>query len=151
MLTVTVIDNKPILDGQFGGDTLELVFRQDYDMTFSGAGVATEILDGVCNQAAQDAGSTVTAGVNVSSTFVPRPLLGACAPFGRFLDVAISQAPITPGMFFQGGLFFNFREGAAGQAITLPFIMSVSVPEPTTLILLGLGLAGLEWKMRKRY
>jgi hypothetical protein len=151
MLTVTAIDNKPVLDGQFGGDTLDLVFRQDYAMTLSGVGVAAEILDGVCNQSAQGAASTVRTGVNVSSTVVLPSLTGACAPLGQFLDSATTQVSITPSMFFQGDLFFNFREGAAGQAISLPFQVSASVPEPATFLLFASGLVGLVgygWRRR---
>jgi hypothetical protein len=151
-LTVTVTDNKPVLDGQFGGDVLDFVFRQSYAMALTSAGVAAERLNGDCNQSAQDAASQVQSGVNVSSTVVLPSLTGACAPLGRFDESATAQIPITPSMFVQGDLFFNFRQGAAGQSISPHYVVSASVPEPASLVLFFSGIVGMfgfGWRARK--
>jgi len=59
------------------------------------------------------------------------------------------------GSFFTGSFFFIYTgDSGAGQLTnSVPFtitVVSSAVPEPTSMFLLGTGLAGVATKLRKR-
>ena len=119
------------------------------DLTIAGVG-ATSFTDAVYvfdNQGAIAAGvADSTRGGSILDTFD--------ASFGTY-DLTTSIGPITGTSYIRPDLSFNtqaglFTIGSAGDStFTAEF---TATPEPTTLALFGLGVAGLRfyWRRRKR-
>lgn len=56
----------------------------------------------------------------------------------------------TPGSF---SLFFTIPDGSYGYGLGLSFVdwyMTTAIPEPSSMILAGLGACGLVWQVRRR-
>jgi hypothetical protein len=92
--------------------------------------------------------------VNNGGNFINPPVLGP--PFSLFLPVNLSWFAgngVAPGTFTSFSVtirVFDLLDGAADGSARFTLRQHATVPEPTTMFLLGTGLAGVVIKTRKR-
>ena len=106
---------------------------------------------GLGSQIFGDSGSGDRAGIDGTAGTIAVPLgYNSGAPLsngGIWLNQSFSGLGVTPGTYV-----WTWGEGEHADSFTLQIERDTAVPEPTTLTLLGLGLAGMgarRWRQRK--